>query len=136
MRRLALILAPALALGLAGCGTVCNLVSWDDPKYGNVARHEVYGGVTQDAIGAVTSFREAFRPDPQATSLANAANSAGNLSMAAATVIVDLPLSLVADTLTLPVTVPEAMDRSSGAHLPRQPQQPPPASEPPPRQGQ
>ncbi|MBI3407122.1 MAG: YceK/YidQ family lipoprotein [Planctomycetes bacterium] len=84
-RRLGLLTAGVLSSALTGCGTLVNFK--DDPK--------IYGGVQFDAEMVHTIKTD----DKMAKSLA-------------AVYAVDLPFSLVADTLTLPVVIPIALINS------------------------
>jgi uncharacterized protein YceK len=83
-----------LALGLVGCGTVCNLV----PVKGT-PRTEVFGGAQLDA--------ELFTSDVQGTTLERAAWPAFAL--------LDLPLSLLGDAFTLPYTISATLWREAAA---------------------
>jgi uncharacterized protein YceK len=92
MRTTATRLAAVLALALGGCGTALNICYWDPEEGGK----RVYGGVRADA-GAVGDGARLC------------VTSAGwgdrlRATRAALLAAVDLPLSAVADTLTLPVT--------------------------------
>jgi uncharacterized protein YceK len=84
-----------LAATLGGCGTVANL--WSCCKSGDRA---VYGGVAHSLRRAAEDAEEAARLD----SLDCALHAVG-----AGLMLVDVPLSAVADTLTLPITVPETL---------------------------
>lgn len=78
-----------LCLGLCGCGTMDNLIENPSPR--------VYGGVRSDVKQAVQSGGDALR-----------AKSPGEFAVSAGTgalCTLDAPLSAVADTVTLPVTV-------------------------------
>lgn len=99
MKKIALII-PVLAMFLTSCGTVCNLA-------GGIVHPDreprVYGGFIRDVeiIDAVVSAPPVVdirRGDPRGAALIAAAI----ISVAA----VDPILSLAADTLTLPVTIP------------------------------
>jgi uncharacterized protein YceK len=79
-----------LCLGLCGCGTVDNLTAVSRPPL-------IYGGVRNDVKQAVQSTGAALR----AQSPGDFAASAGTGALCA----LDAPLSAVADTATLPVTV-------------------------------
>lgn len=97
---------------LGGCGTVVNCVNLD----GHAAR-EIYGGVTQDAQNGFRHLGEAFSgPAPSFTQMPKPP-SAGRDFVAktfcagcgVGMLAVDLPVSAVADTLTLPLTVPATL---------------------------
>jgi uncharacterized protein YceK len=82
------------AASLSGCGTLRNLSGVEQPS------RTVYGGVQQDLHVTDQVFRgEALPPDQNQLQqvIANA--------FAAAYLAVDLPLSAVADTLSLPITM-------------------------------
>src|SRR5262245_52366383 len=84
-----------LAATLSGCGTVANL--WSCCKSGDRA---VYGGVAHSLRRAAEDAEEAARLDSPDRALH---------ALGACLMLADLPLSAVADTLTLPITVPEAL---------------------------
>lgn len=92
MRRMYVQMGPAVgAVLLSGCGTICNFASGaiplpDDP----VARPAIYGGVQLDAA-LITGMR------PKETTEVTV--------FVGACLLVDIPLSLVGDTLTLPITL-------------------------------
>jgi len=107
MNRLSLALLLAGVAG--GCGTVLNLRDHevqipDTPRPGDSisgrypAPREIYGGVRTDAALGAQLFDEA-RTTPAA--------AVAGLAVWG----VDLPLSAVADTLTLPLTVPAQWNR-------------------------
>jgi uncharacterized protein YceK len=102
-------MAAALVCALGGCGTIGNL---SDPNH-----TKPFGGVIRDANASGWLLSEASEASKKP-----AAEKAG-LVLAAPIVTVDLPLSLVADTVTLPITIPVALMRQG------QPQ-PPPNSDP------
>jgi len=103
-------LAAVLACAAGGCGTFVNCT----------AGREIYGGVKQDLQNGSNHLAEAysgpcpsFSPFPENPSagkqLLTRSFCAGcGVGMLA----VDLPISLVADTLTLPVTIPATMMKS------------------------
>jgi uncharacterized protein YceK len=103
-------LAACVVVGLSGCGTVydtCRMSPW-----GQTFR--VYGGVRQDAQEVRDCTARACGPLPDARCW-----DIVRAGMAAA----DVPLSAVADTLLLPVTIPhsrEAAGREGGATPPRE----------------
>jgi uncharacterized protein YceK len=85
-----------LTLTLCGCGTMDNMAG------GPSAR--VYGGVRQDVKDTAQSTGAVFR-----------AQDAAAFSTAIGTGavrVLDVPFSVVADTVTLPVTVPAAVRRT------------------------
>ncbi|HEY7312286.1 MAG TPA: YceK/YidQ family lipoprotein [Gemmataceae bacterium] len=103
-------LAAVLACALGGCGTIGNLT---DPS-----RTKPFGGVMRDGEASSWLMNEFSEASKKPT-----VEKAG-LVLAAPIVTVDLPLSLVADTVTLPITIPIALMRQ---------QQPEPLREPGPR---
>jgi uncharacterized protein YceK len=86
--------AAGLAVALVGCGTVANTV-WLAPYEGG---QKIFGGVRVDVAAAKGCFEEASRAEDSADRLKSG-------SKAVAFGALDLPLSLVADTLTLPYTI-------------------------------
>ncbi|WP_231742300.1 YceK/YidQ family lipoprotein [Stieleria varia] len=104
-------IAIAIAILLPGCGTLRNVSSIPES-----ANHQytpapklVYGGVKDDLILASESA-VAVMEFPMAKLL--------NLVCATGFAI-DVPFSLVGDTLTLPSTIPAAIDRATvGYYLP------------------
>jgi uncharacterized protein YceK len=105
-------MAAALTVVLGGCGTVVNCVN----VTGAPAR-AIYGGVRQDADNGTRHLGEAFSgPAPSFTKMPeppSAGKDFASKSFCAACGVcmlaVDLPVSAVADTLTLPVTVPATL---------------------------
>ena len=89
--------AAATAL-LGGCGTVANLTLSGPPPAGPM---KVYGGVRRDMdiMHDCTTNPDHPRDNAEAVCFAAAVTVAA----------VDLPFSVVADTLTLPITVPVAL---------------------------
>jgi uncharacterized protein YceK len=90
-------LAAALVCALGGCGTIGNLA---DP-----GRTKPFGGVIRDREASGWLIDEVSEASKK-----SAAEKAG-LVLAAPIVTIDLPLSLVADTVTLPITLPVALMR-------------------------
>jgi len=89
----------ALISPLEGCGTVVNLTIGAGEMFSRVPpRTEVYGGILVDAQ-AVRKGWEWKTPDPQW------------MRIFSLIWIFDFPLSLVADTLTLPITIPVVLFR-------------------------
>lgn len=87
-------------LGQTGCGTVANLwlgVEGEATAYGHSWETRIYGGIQNDAH----VFREAL--DGNEGILYSVLFLIG--------ACIDLPLSLVADTLTLPYTIPCVLSR-------------------------
>jgi len=102
-------LAAALALALGGCGTAVNCGGVMDPE----APRCVYGGVSLDRRWSTHFFATAFQgPYPESATACNRI-LAGSFAFGCGVSVlaVDLPLSVVADTLTLPLTVPTMIHR-------------------------
>jgi uncharacterized protein YceK len=105
-------LASVLAAVLGGCGTLVNCTSWK-----GAAQNQIYGGVMQDAKNGVYHVSEAMHgpapcftampkpPDPVRDFFTKSFCAGCGVGMLA----VDLPVSAVADTLTLPYTVPATL---------------------------
>jgi uncharacterized protein YceK len=96
-------LAALAVAGLGGCGTVMNL----SPEPATLWLSEsptqrVYGGVRYDAVMGGGAL------------LLGLFGAPGLLPLGAYVLAVDMPLSFVGDTLTLPWTVSAAFDRSRG----------------------
>jgi uncharacterized protein YceK len=87
-------IAKALLLGsvlaLTGCGTIGNVLG----------RDKIYGGTVADANSVVEGYKEVVHTNE------GPRLNAPELSVMCVCSCVDLPLSIAADTLTLPVTVP------------------------------
>jgi uncharacterized protein YceK len=101
-----ILLALVLAGSLTGCGTIVNLtIGVDDheshgsvPAFGGTLsglswRTQIYGGIQGDIVGIGKCVR-------------GEEGLAYSLIFFPLLVLVDFPLSLVADTLTLPYTIP------------------------------
>lgn len=109
-------LAAVFAIGLSGCGTVVNCTNVN-----GAAPRAIYGGVRQDAQNGTRHLTEAFSgPAPTFTQMPqppNAARDFASKSFCAACGVcmlaVDLPVSAVADTLTLPVTVTSTLTKKT-----------------------
>ncbi len=102
-------LAAAFALALAGCGTAVNCGGVLDPG----APRCVYGGVSLDRRWGAHFFTTAFQgPYPENATVCNRL-LAGSFAFGCGVGVlaVDLPLSVAADTLTLPLTIPTAIHR-------------------------
>jgi uncharacterized protein YceK len=95
MRSAALGAAVAMFCALPGCGT---MVAWTD-------RPAPYGGVRLDACGPALLAQAAI----PALREEHDKFSPGTNALLGACMVADLPFSAVADTLTLPVTVPAAL---------------------------
>jgi uncharacterized protein YceK len=109
----ALVLAALCAAG--GCGTIMNFK--DDPMTGNVlfngpAAEEVYGGVAWDVTIAEVRFAQA-----EACAWGEGRALLGLLGVS--TLVFDLPLSAIADTVTLPRTLSASLAHSDAPPPPR-----------------
>jgi len=106
LRRAALL--PLALLSLAGCGTFLNVHRAEDLPGGE---RQIYGGVAGSCRGVGNGLRHLTEPDPITPPFWRPLGRTIDLGLVAACVV-DVPLSLVGDTLTLPVTVPAAIDRA------------------------
>jgi uncharacterized protein YceK len=108
-RKAAARLAAALALALGGCGTAVNCGGVMDPG----APRCVYGGVSLDRRWGGHFFTTAFQgPYPENATVCNRLlASSFAFGCGVGVLAVDLPLSLAADTLTLPLTIPTSIHR-------------------------
>jgi uncharacterized protein YceK len=105
-------LAAVLAAALAGCGTAVNCFNGK-----GVGACAIYGGVKQDAVNGTSHLAEAFSgPAPSFSEMPKPPSPARDFvaksfcaGCGVAMLAVDLPVSAVADTLTLPVTVPATL---------------------------
>src|SRR5579875_20788 len=105
-------LATVLALILGGCGTVVNCFNVN-----GAAARAIYGGVRQDAENGVGHLREAFSgPAPTFSEMPKPPSACRDLASrtfcaacGVGMLAVDLPVSVVADTVTLPITVPATL---------------------------
>jgi uncharacterized protein YceK len=111
VRRLLRLWLTAGAVGLAGCGTFLNMQEepfrpfW--PEDGTPTRR-VYGGVVYDAAFGADMLADSFRPGSDFFGPLG-------LNWGWSVLTVDLPLSAVGDTLTLPWTVPASLRRALAA---------------------
>ncbi|MFQ5733694.1 MAG: YceK/YidQ family lipoprotein [Planctomycetaceae bacterium] len=99
----------ALSVLACGCGTILNFTDLPTKDHRVIpAPQKIYGGVEVDAIGGwglmQTGIEAGFQYGPVYT--------LGAIYVWA----VDLPLSAVADTLTLPITVPATIERDINRH--------------------
>jgi uncharacterized protein YceK len=92
-----------LALALTGCGTVMNL--YLPPEQGGSQLFRVYGGVADTA--------KAIR--------LNAEKEGATAKLVTAALVLDVPLSAIGDTLTLPITVAAAINRLANSEPPPDP---------------
>jgi uncharacterized protein YceK len=111
-------LAAVLAVALGGCGTMNNLRPPEkgDKESPAPAGPSVYGGVGLDAQVGAKWLAAAFMAErlPQVSFLESAVDSTCKVGIGAYVLAVDLPLSAVADTLTLPVTIPAMRNKAQG----------------------
>ena len=125
--RVAACLAAVLASALCGCGTMVNCVGWNGP-----AGREIYGGVKQDAVNGKSHIAEAFNgPTPSFSPYPDKPDTGSHpfmksfcASCGIGMLAVDLPISAVADTLTLPVTVPATLMKKIDKPKPKKPSKP------------
>lgn len=92
-----------LVVSCSGCGTINNLAPPTQPAHGGPLGpiNDIYGGFR-------TSTSEGWRSLVHPTETASIASGVALLA-------IDAPLSLVADTLTLPITIPAHFKRSEPA---------------------
>jgi uncharacterized protein YceK len=101
LRKLAAIFA--LASVLTGCGTLANLPNETLVGVVDFMPHEqIYGGVQRDAEVAQERLKNVVSPKGD-NGRVESLVAAGYLAM------IDLPLSVIGDTLTLPITIPATM---------------------------
>jgi uncharacterized protein YceK len=118
-RQAAVCLAAVLAFAAGGCGTMNNLrpPPKADKEAPAVVPRSVYGGVALDARVGANWLAAPFVGErlPQVSMVESAVDSTCKMGIAAYVLAVDLPLSAVADTLTLPVTVPATLKNQARA---------------------
>jgi uncharacterized protein YceK len=105
MRRAVFVL---VAVALAGCGTIANVGG------GRWRTSKIYGGVLRD-VKSTEDWIADYSAEPKTGIMRDVGVGVG-----VGLIAIDLPLSAVGDTLTLPITIPVALRR------PRQPDLPPP----------
>jgi uncharacterized protein YceK len=108
-RRLTAFLMPTLALCLTGCGTVSNFV-FTPPASGEPMGYDVYGGVQEDVV-CIERSAAAVR---EAKTAGQGLRECSDLILWA----VDLPLSAIGDTVTLPLTVRATIARARATPAP------------------
>jgi uncharacterized protein YceK len=115
-------LGTVLAFALGGCGTVNNLrpppkKDKEDANTQALGTRAVYGGVGLDARTAAAWLAGAFgtEPQPQESLTSAALDGPCKVGIGAWLLAVDLPLSALADTLTLPLTVSAALSNQGQA---------------------
>jgi len=97
MTRAGMVLAVVVACAVGGCGTVSNLSKDRLP----------YGGISEDVKEGIARWTDWWHP-----SGGHCISPTMQLMIAASRFAVDLPLSVVGDTLTLPITVDATLNRS------------------------
>jgi len=133
MHRLVVFLLAALAPAMSGCGTALNFMHG---KGNAPAAWEVYGGVRADTQIASALVGGACHPRfPEGATAGEKSIMASDVFTCsfffAGCALVDLPLSAVADTLTLPLTIPAAIDRAVyDFYFVKHPATSPPADDP------
>jgi uncharacterized protein YceK len=114
-RRSAIGLAGTLALALGGCGTANNLLlpEGEAKAQGAGPPARVYGGVGLDARVGTSWLAAPFggQPAPDVPAWEKALDGTCKVAIGAFVLGVDLPLSLVGDTVTLPLTVPATLQK-------------------------
>jgi uncharacterized protein YceK len=96
-------IAVGVLAALSGCSTMENLQSPYDPAT-RTGGCQVYGGT-----------RMALKESGRAVSCIGKDGEAGVAGLLTPLYLADVPLSAAADTVTLPVTVPESLQRQSAA---------------------
>jgi uncharacterized protein YceK len=96
-----------LSLTLTGCGTVGNLSGPENLMTPGPPQLEVYGGVAND-VRWIKNLNE---------------TGGINTRLMAAALVLDVPLSAVADTITLPVTMWATVDRAYTSEPPPSPEE-------------
>ena len=96
------LVAPLLMIPLllAGCGTLCNLGGIESRQIGGT---RPYGGVVMDA--------RILRDEVGTGALAKTTGDITDSAFKCLFWLIDVPVSLAADTLTLPITIPRALTR-------------------------
>jgi uncharacterized protein YceK len=116
LRRAAICLVAVVVPAAGGCGTFFNLIPEPHKMRAPGPRPlKVYGGVENSAFFAWTGLTEPFTKSD--VTVANRILATPYCwSLAAWAAAVDMPLSAVADTLTLPITIPAALARERDKH--------------------
>src|SRR5260370_727692 len=97
-RGITLLLLMVALSAATGCGTMMNLDT-SSAAFGMIPTQRVYGGIQSDVELADRNFQMASEGGGEGVARG---------VVGAYLLLVDLPLSLVGDTLTLPVTIPAA----------------------------
>jgi len=109
-----------------GCGTVKNTTGWTGLLHSpETPQCEVYGGIRKDLEGGQELFLKrpnaAERDDtlsPQPNSVQDLADYVDGHLKCMAFWAVDLPLTFVGDTLTLPLTIQKTLEKRSNPSPP------------------
>ncbi len=96
-----IILGLAAVSTLSGCGTMLGNMGGLGPR-----RYEIYGGVKTDFDAEADCFNSLIKP--------TTSEWRGSAILPGAFLLIDLPLSAVADTLTLPWTIKATLDGEAG----------------------
>jgi uncharacterized protein YceK len=86
---------------LSGCGTLANIETGARQGWKNV---QIYGGVRRDVQSGQDWFAHSWVPPKQLELMQNLGAIVGVVLVG-----IDVPLSAVADTVTLPVTIPASI---------------------------
>jgi uncharacterized protein YceK len=117
-------MALVVAITLSGCGTLQNLNNVEHPSALDHLDRAAYGGVQRDIEVTRQVFRgQALPPDY------NSVQQALTCCFAGVYLVVDLPLSAIGDTLTLPVTMSQNSSQNgqtAGPSIPEVAKSPPP----------
>jgi uncharacterized protein YceK len=84
---------------VSGCGTLWNM---EFSKERDIGERRVYGGLRIDAMAFVQPIDAISKPDDEKLL---------NVFAMCVVAILDSPLSAIADTLTLPITIPATIKR-------------------------
>jgi uncharacterized protein YceK len=125
MRRASLTAVLLLAaVAPSGCGTIANLSTGAENGWKNA---QIYGGVRRDVKSANEWFADSWTPANDSDVMQDIGAVVG-----VGLVGLDLPLSAIGDTLTLPLTIPASIWGSStpAPTVSRKNNTPPPAAAP------
>jgi uncharacterized protein YceK len=101
----------AAVVSLSGCGTMSNALLTPEEGGG-----KIYGGVRMDVEAGPKYIQEGFTPDNEIPRPASQAPC--SLALGTYLMLVDLPLSVVGDTLTLPWIIAAELGKPSDAAEP------------------
>jgi uncharacterized protein YceK len=93
------------SLAATGCGTMANMPNDPDPQQENVMR--VYGGVRCDAEWLQQGVETLRKGEADEFAIVR------RVACLAGICALDIPLSFIADTLTLPVTIPAVFEKTA-----------------------